>query len=385
MLVWLLIMLGANGLLVQAQSRLDASEISKVENAQFISPDSEIIHSDTAQSNPIQIETGDIAQEQTSPLEFADARLSLITRSDPDRSSGLRSSFEYHSTPGVYGSITSVGSDTLATLVSLWAERFQTLYPHVKFQIQAAGSATASQALTQGTASIGPMSRAFTPTEIQRFTAKYGYPPTTLIVGIDAMAIYVEKNNPLTTLSIEQIDAIFSMTRFCGAKAPIRRWPELGIGKFGKIRDIQVFGRNSASGTYDLFKNLALCDGDYDIHVNEMPSSSSVVLSVASSIGGIGYAALGHGNTDVKAVAIGHSSGPYYAPTADNVRADLYPFTRYLYVVINKVPGESLPTLEKAFLSFILSDQGQQIVEQSNYYPVSGRLLERQRRLLLEN
>jgi phosphate transport system substrate-binding protein len=229
------------------------------------------------------------------------------------------------------------------------------------------------------------MSRALTPSEVQRFTRKYGYPPTVLIVAVDAMAIYVEKNNPLAQLSLQDIDAIFSMTRFCGGPTEIRRWQQLNIGKFGENRSIQMFGRNSASGTYDLFKNLALCDGDYDIRVNEMPSSSSVVQSIAASIGGIGYAALGHGNTDVKALAIGQSQGPFYTPSADNIRADLYPFARYLYIVVNKPPGEPLPTLEKTFLRFILSDEGQQIVAQGNYFPVSGRLLERQRRLLIEN
>ncbi|WP_371194156.1 PstS family phosphate ABC transporter substrate-binding protein [Glaciecola sp. SC05] len=320
------------------------------------------------------IEFQDNQIEQTTP----DLRVPLSSTADAN----ISGEFLYHSTPGVFGSITSIGSDTLATLVSLWAEQFQTLYPHVKFQIQASGSATASQALTQGTASIGPMSRALTPVEIQGFTRRYGYPPTSLIVAIDAMAIYVEKNNPLTELSMQQIDAIFSVTRFCGGKNNIRRWQQLGIGKFGENRAIQVFGRNSASGTYDLFKKLGLCDGDYDVRVNEMPSSSSVVQSVASSIGGIGYAALGHGNTDVKAVAIGQAAGPFYAPSAENIQADRYPFSRYLYIVVNKAPGTPLPTLEKAFLSFILSEQGQQIVQQSNYYPVSGRLLERQRRLL---
>ncbi|MBT1450385.1 phosphate ABC transporter substrate-binding protein [Glaciecola sp. XM2] len=293
--------------------------------------------------------------------------------------------FDYRSTPGVYGSITSIGSDTLANLVSLWAEQFQRLYPHVKFQIQASGSATASQALTQGTASIGPMSRALTLTEIQRFTRQYGYPPTSLIVAIDAMAIYVEKNNPLQQLSLEQIDAIFSMTRFCGGAREIRTWQALNIGKFGQTRTIQVFGRNSASGTYDLFKSLALCDGDYYTAVNEMPSSSSVVQSVASSIGGIGYAALGHGNTDVKALAIGQANGAYYAPNAQNITAGKYPFTRYLYIVVNKPPNEPLPTLERSFLAFILSEEGQSIVQEGNYYPVTGLLLNQQRRLINNN
>lgn len=293
-------------------------------------------------------------------------------------------STDYRATPGVYGSITSIGSDTLAGLVSLWAEHFQRLYPHVKFQIQASGSATASQALTQGSASIGPMSRALSLTEIQRFTRQYGYPPTSLIVAVDAMGIYVEKNNPVEQLTLEQVDAIFSMTRFCGGPESIKTWEQLGVTKYGSARNIQVFGRNSASGTYDLFKNLALCDGDYYTTVNEMPSSSSVLQSVASSIGGIGYAALGHGNTDVRALALGKAGGPFYTPDATNIQAGHYPFSRYLYIVFNQAPNAPLPTLEKTFLRFILSEQGQDIVRQSNYYPVSGLLLEQQRRRLTQ-
>ncbi len=346
----------------------------------------QVYSNDTLQAQNLSQGSLEIKSEQKSPQSnlqntsenFEQQRLSL----DAIGSIGDESGDAYDATPGVYGSITSIGSDTLATLISLWAERFQALYPHVKFQIQASGSATASQALTQGTASIGPMSRALTPNETQLFTRKFGYPPTTLIVAVDAIAIYVEKNNPLNQLSLEEVDAIFSMTRFCGASKAIRQWHELEVGKFGKQRNIELFGRNSASGTYDLYKHLALCDGDYDRTVNEMPSSSSVVQSVASSIGGMGYAALGHGNTNVKALAIGRGGEQFFAPSAENIVAEDYPFTRYLYIVVNKAPGQELPTLEKTFLSFVLSEQGQKIVEQSNYYPVSGRLLERQRKLL---
>jgi phosphate transport system substrate-binding protein len=319
----------------------------------------------------------DVATAQVPPPIESEERILLP---DIEEKKNAQGRTDYRATPGVYGSITSIGSDTLASLISLWAEHFQRLYPHVKFQIQASGSATASQALTQGSASIGPMSRALTLTEIQRFTRQYGYPPTSLIVAVDAMAIYIEKNNPLEQLTLAQVDAIFSMTRFCGGPESIKTWEQLGITKFGPARNIQVFGRNSASGTYDLFKNLALCDGDYYTTVNEMPSSSSVVQSVASSIGGIGYAALGHGNTDVRALALGKKGGPYFAPNAQNIKAGQYPFTRYLYIVVNKPPNAALPTLEKTFLSFVLSEQGQEIVEQSNYYPVSGALLEQQRR-----
>lgn len=282
---------------------------------------------------------------------------------------------------GVYGNISSVGSDTLATLISLWSERFKTVYPHVKFQIQASGSATAPQALTQGTATIGPMSRAMTATEISRFTKKYGYPPTTLIVAVDAIAIYVEKNNPLKSLSLEQVDALFSVTRFCGSPKKIDTWSDIGVTKFGENRKVLLYGRNSASGTYDLFKKQALCEGDFKATVNELPGSSSVVLSIASSVGGLGYAALGHVDDNVKALSIGTKMQDeifYVEPNTDNITSGKYPFSRYLYIVVNKPPNSDLPVLERAFLTFILSDEGQKMVNENGYYSISKELRDKQ-------
>lgn len=288
---------------------------------------------------------------------------------------------------GVYGSISSVGSDTLATLISLWSERFKTVYPHVKFQIQASGSATAPQALTQGTATIGPMSRAMTASEISRFTQKYGYPPTVLIVAVDAIAIYVEKNNPIQSLSLQQIDAIFSVTRFCGSANKVSTWTDIGVSKFGVDRKMLLYGRNSASGTYDLFKKQALCEGDFKSTVNELPGSSSVVLSIASSVGGLGYAALGHTDENVKALSIGVNNNEQFTfvePNAENITSGRYPFSRYLYIVVNKPPNEPLPVLERAFLSFILSGEGQEMVTGSGYYSVSQQLRDKQLRALLQ-
>jgi phosphate transport system substrate-binding protein len=284
----------------------------------------------------------------------------------------------YRFTPGVYGTITSVGSDTLANLLAIWAQRFQEMYPHVKFQIQASGSATASQALTEGSAGIGPMSRQLTSQEIANFTNVHGYQPTAIIVAIDAIAIYAEKNNPIAQLTLREVDALFSATRLCGAKQAITQWQQLGISKFGEQRKIQLFGRNSASGTYDLFKQKALCNGDYLRSVNEMPSSSSVVQSIASSVGALGYAALGYKDPNVKTLSLSDDSGQFYKPTPENLSAGDYPFTRYLYIVVNKPPGQALATLEQTFLRFILSDEGQTIVEENGYFGVSKRIIARQ-------
>jgi phosphate transport system substrate-binding protein len=285
---------------------------------------------------------------------------------------------DYRSTPGVYGTLSSVGSDTLAGLMAIWAQRFQELYPHINFQIQATGSATASQALTQGTADIGPMSRVLSTQEVAAFINKHGYAPTTLIVAIDAIALYTEKNNPLERLSLAQVDAMFSATRLCGAKHAIVDWRDLGINKYGASRKIQLYGRNSASGTYDLFKQKALCNGDFLQTVNEMPSSSSVVQSIASSVGGLGYAALGYKNDNVKMLSIANESGQYFRPTPHNLRAGDYPFTRYLYIIVNKPPNQALTTLPRTFLRFIMSQEGQALVEENGYFAVSERVILRQ-------
>lgn len=293
-------------------------------------------------------------------------------------------SLDYRSTPGVYGTITSIGSDTLAGLMALWAQRFQEFYPHVKFQIQATGSSTASQALNQGTASIGPMSRLLTEQEIDAFVSVHGYKPTTFVVAIDAIAIYVEKNNPLQDLSLKQIDSLFSATNFCGGAEEINTWSQLGVDKFGKAQEIQLYGRNSASGTYDLFKNMALCDGDFLKTVNEMPSSASVVQSIASSVGGIGYAALGYLNSNVKPVGIRTNQSILF-PTPENLRESNYPFTRFLHLIVNKEPGKPLAMLEQTFLRFILSEEGQSIVAENGYFSISQRMQLKQAQMLVAN
>ena len=135
----------------------------------------------------------------------------------------------YERKPGVAGKITSVGSDTLANLMTFWSQEFRELYPQVKFQIQASGSSTAPPALTEGTATLGPMSRELKPSERRDFIRAHGYPPLVLRVAMDAIAIFVERRNSLEGLTLQQVDAIFSATQFCGAPAPVTHWHQLGL------------------------------------------------------------------------------------------------------------------------------------------------------------
>ena len=225
---------------------------------------------------------------------------------------------EYQKASGVTGNLSSVGSDTLASLMALWTEEFTHLYPNVNVQVQAAGSSTAPPALTEGTSNFGPMSRKMKSREIAAFEDRYGYKPTAIPVAIDALAVYVNKDNPIKGMSIPDVDAVFSSTRKWGGDKDITKWGGLGLSGNWKKRDIQIYGRNSVSGTYGYFKKKALCKGDYKNNVNEQPGSASVVQSVSTSVNGIGYSGIGYKTSGVRAVPLTKKAvGDFVEATTD--------------------------------------------------------------------
>ena len=290
---------------------------------------------------------------------------------------------EYQQASGISGNLSSIGSDTLANLMTLWTEGFKRNYPSVNIQVQAAGSSTAPPALTEGTANFGPMSRAMKDKEIEAFETRHGYKPTAIRVAIDALAVYVHKDSPLDALSIEQVDAVFSTTRRCGGSDSLDSWGDLGLEGSWNDRPIQVYGRNSVSGTYGYFKKVALCSGDFKNSVNEQPGSASVVQAVASSLNGIGYSGIGYITSGVKALAIAADGGEAVAASKANAGSGAYPLARYLYVYVNKKPGQPLSPIEREFLTLVLSKEGQAIVQKDGYVPVSAEVAERELRKLL--
>lgn len=282
---------------------------------------------------------------------------------------------KYEKTSGVSGKINSVGSDTLANLMTHWAEDFKRHYPNVNIQIQAAGSSTAPPALTEGTSNLGPMSRKMKDGELAAFEAKYGYKPTAIPVAIDALAVFVHKDNPVKGLSMEQVDAIFSSTRACGGNTDLNQWGKLGLAGAWAARNVQLFGRNSVSGTYGYFKEEALCKGDFKNSVNEQPGSASVVQSVSTAINGIGYSGIGYKTSSVRALPLAKTGSEYVEATEANALAGTYPLSRYLYVYINKAPNKPLSPLEREFVKLILSQQGQQAVVKDGYIPLPAAVV----------
>lgn len=282
---------------------------------------------------------------------------------------------EYTATRGVSGNLSTVGSDTLANLMTLWAEEYKRFYPNVNIQVQAAGSSTAPPALTEGTANLGPMSRKMKNKELAAFEKKFGYKPTAIPVAIDALAVYVHKDNPIEGMSIAQVDAVFSNTRKCGGSEDVTVWGDLGLKGDWERRDLQLFGRNSVSGTYGYFKKKALCKGDYKSTVNEQPGSASVVQSVSSSLNGIGYSGIGYKTSGVRAVPLSKKASPdRVEATPENAISGEYPLARFLYVYVNKAPGKPLPPLEKEFIKMVLAVQGQKVVVKDGYIPLPAKV-----------
>ncbi len=285
----------------------------------------------------------------------------------------------YERVSGVSGNLSSVGSDTLANLMTLWAEAFEKDYPNVNIQVQAAGSSTAPPALTEGVSNFGPMSRKMKDKEIEAFEKHYGYKPLGVRVAIDALAIYVHKDNPLESLTIQQVDAIFSTTRRCGGTRNVRTWGDLGLDGSWVNRPLQLYGRNSVSGTYGYFKQVGLCSGDFKNTVNEQPGSASVVQSVTASLNGIGYSGVGYVTSGVRAVPIAEDSAmPPVVVTTETALDGSYPLRRYLYIYVNKKPDTPLNPLEFEFLRMVLSETGQEVVEKDGYVPLSARMVNRE-------
>ena len=281
----------------------------------------------------------------------------------------------YSAVSGVSGNLSSVGSDTLNNLMTLWAETFNKFYPNVKVQIEGKGSSTAPPALIAGTAQLGPMSREMKGTEVDQFEKKFGYKPTPLRTSVDALAVFINKDNPLKCLTVEQADAIFSKSRRQGFKEDIKTWGQLGLTGDWANRPISLFGRNSASGTYGFFKEHILKNGDFKDEVKEQPGSASVVQGITVDRYAIGYSGIGYATAGVRAVPLAEKAGAACVEaTADNAYSGKYALSRFLYVYVNRAPGKGLDPLMREFVRFVFSKEGQEAVIKDGYFPVPNSI-----------
>lgn len=277
----------------------------------------------------------------------------------------------------VTGNLNAVGSDTMNNLMTLWAEAFRKHHPAVRMQVEGKGSSTAPAALIAGTAQLGPMSREMKDSEVDAIVAKYGYEPTAIVTAIDVLAVYVHRDNPLQSLSLPEVDAIFSKTRRLGFGRDITTWGQLGLSGDWARKPISLYGRNAASGTYGYFKEHALGGGDFKDTVKEQPGSASVVQGVSEDRYGIGYSGIGYATSGVKALALAKKPGDKaYAPNYEDALNTTYPLSRPLYIYVVQDPRKPLDPLVEEFLRFVLSREGQEIVVKDGYLPLTATMVQ---------
>ncbi|MBK6403619.1 MAG: phosphate ABC transporter substrate-binding protein PstS family protein [Holophagales bacterium] len=281
----------------------------------------------------------------------------------------------YKPVSGVSGNLSSIGSDSLNNLMTLWAEKFNKMYPNVKIQIEGKGSSTAPPALISATAQLGPMSRAMKGSEIDEFEKKYGYKPTQVRVAVDALAVFVNKDNPVACLTMQQVDGAFSKSRRAGYKENVKTWGQLGLTGDWASRPVSLFGRNSASGTYGFFKEHVLKNGDYKDEVKEQPGSASVVQGVTVDRYAMGYSGIGYATAGVKALPLAAKQGDKcYPASPEEAYSGNYPLARFLYVYVNRAPGKPLDPIVGEFLKLVLSKDGQEVVVKDGYFPLPSKI-----------
>ncbi len=283
----------------------------------------------------------------------------------------------YQRGAAVSGNLNSVGSDTMNNLMTYWGEAFARMYPTVRIQVEGKGSSTAPPALIEGTSQFGPMSRAMTPAEADAIERKYGFKPTQIRTALDTIGVYVNKDNPLPSVSLPELDAVFSKTRKAGYPTDITTWGQLGLKGEWAAKPISVFGRNSASGTYGFFKEHVLARGDYKDTVKEQPGSASVVQGVSEDPYAIGYSGIGYRTSGVRALPLAPKAGAKAVePNYANALSKAYPLSRYLYIYVVRDPRRPMDALTREFLRFVLSREGQAIVVKDGFLPLPAKVVE---------
>jgi len=289
----------------------------------------------------------------------------------------------YEPVTGLSGKITSIGESTTTNLVARVAAEFRRMYPDVTLQVTASPISIGPAALLEGRADIVPMSRPLALEEVRSFTKKYGYQPTEIKVAADALAIYVEKGNPVPGLTLVQLDGIFSRTQRLGGSS-IEKWGQLGLEGEWTHRQITLYGYGPDDGANQIFQQQVLDGGAFRLSLRVEGGGSSIVQGVAADPGAIGFASVFFACKRVRVVPLAGADGRFYVPTEENVRSHRYPLIRFLYIYVNKPPHQPLGGTVAEFLLFLLSREGQQIVADGGNISLDVATVEQGRRTMAE-
>ncbi|WP_437185497.1 PstS family phosphate ABC transporter substrate-binding protein [Planctomicrobium sp. SH668] len=275
----------------------------------------------------------------------------------------------YTRVEGLSGNLVLSGSYTLSQQGAIWSDHFKQFYPGVEIKIDPKGSASAVDAVINGEANFGLLSRTISEEEVRKFHAKYGYLPTVLTPAIEPIAIYVHKDNPIESLTFAQLDAIYSKSLKRGAAKTAQTWGDVGVAGALASTPITCQARRDETGSQVFFQAAILGGGDFRDGMVSHISNAEMVDAIAKTPGAIGFGGAGFATPDVKMVPLKWLDDHPAATAHDAV----YPLVRPLQIIVNRAPNTQLPAIEKEFLKYIFSVKGQQDVVAGELFPVNGR------------
>ncbi len=255
------------------------------------------------------------------------------------------------------------GSDTMVNVAQAWAEEYKKVAPHVDVEVSGGGSGVGIAALEKGAVDVANASRNMKPEEIEQAQRNTGKIPKEFIVGYDALAVYVHKDNPIEEITLEQLAQIFA------EGGGVTRWSQLGI-TLPAVTDDEIVrvSRQSSSGTYEFFREHVLQEKDFKLGSRDMNGSKEVVELVANTKTAIGYSGMGYATPSVKMLRLAPSAGaPSVAPTVAATLDKSYPLARSLQIYTLGEPEGEI----KNYIDWILSPAGQRLLEENGYVPVA--------------
>ncbi len=271
------------------------------------------------------------------------------------------------------GKIVLVGSDTMAQVAAAWKDRFKQFYPNVEITITVKGAANAMPAVMAGEATIGLLSYEATPEEIAAFTEKKGYAPKLVVPTLERIGIYVHECNPIESLTLAQVDAIFSKSLKRGEAKEISTWGAAGATGDLAAQPIALKGRSATTGSQVFFQSLVLHGGEFRAGMTEEKDNLALVKAIQADQAAIGFAGEMYQISGLKAVSISGKTGeaPYDLDSLGDEHGT-YPLVRPLQFVIDHDPNKALPAVESEFLKYVFSHSGQEDVVKAGFHPISA-------------
>lgn len=282
--------------------------------------------------------------------------------------------------PGpVSGELTISAPETMTPLVRAWVEDVVLHHPSLNIiTMTREESDTSLAALLEHRSEIAAMPRRITVNEIAEFVREYGYEPTEVPVASDALAIFVHKDNPVTGLSLDELDAMFCRERRRGLKHPINSWGLVGVMDEWFETPVRLHGRNGKSGPSYFFREEVCKGGTFHPRLTDAHGLASVIEEVERDPNGIGFSAIAYRTSLVKAVPIASvKGGRYVEPSVRTAMDGSYPLRRNLYLYVAKPPKADAATATVEFIRYVLSRQGQTQALDFGYLPLSSAQITR--------